>query len=486
VSQNVANASTPGYVREVAVQQDVTAEGIGMGVRSAPAQRSLDAVLQQSTLTQNGDVAAWQAKQAALTALDQVQGTPGQGTDLPSLLGKLQDAFSSLENDPSNQTQQQAVVGAARTLATGVNAQSKAIGDQRQAAQDAIVSDIGLLNGTLGTIGALSKQIMTLKAAGQSTADLESQRDAALATVSQIVDVKVLQQSNGNVLLVTNAGLTLPTETPNPFSTASATLGPGAYYPGGGVPAITMGGADVTRQIVGGRLGANIALRDGILPTAQAELDEFAQNLATRFDAQGLRLFSDPTGNVPAGGGVPVQSTYVGFAATITVNPAVQAAPSLVRDGTQAVTGSPTGPSAFTPNPTGGPAGFTTLITRVLDYALGAEAQSGVPQPGFNSAGLGPAGDLAAPYAPGAALADYASAMIGAQSQQSADATSQLDSAQTMQSALQSKLAAASGVDIDSEMTNLVKLQNAYAASARLIAAAQSMWDQFLNAVRVQ
>ena len=165
---------------------------------------------------------------------------------------------------------------------------------------------------------------MTLKAAGLSTADLESQRDVALQSVSQIVDAKVLAQENGNVVLVTGSGLSLPIEAKNPFSTSVATVGPGAYYPGGGLPGITLGGADVTAQISGGRLGANLTLRDTTMPTYQGELDEFAHGLASRFDAQGLRLFSDPSGNVPAGGGAPVQSGYVGFASAIGVNPAVE------------------------------------------------------------------------------------------------------------------------------------------------------------------
>ncbi|MBV8402476.1 MAG: flagellar hook-associated protein FlgK, partial [Acetobacteraceae bacterium] len=397
VSQNVANASTPGYAREIAEQQEITADGVGMGVRTGPAQRDVDALLQQSSLSENATVAGLQARQTALQAIDAVQGTPGQGSNIPSLLGSLQDAFSTLGNDPSNQTQQQAVVSAANTLASGINAQSNAIAEQRQAAQDAIVQDVGSLNSTLDTIGALSRQIVSLKAAGQSTADLENQRDDALQTLSQIVDVKVLEQNDGNVMLVTGSGLSLPTDQPDPFSTSAANLGAGAYYPGGGVPAITLGGVDVTEQITGGSLGENITLRDTTLPTMQSELDEFSQNLASRFDAQGLRLFSDPSGNVPSGSGIPVQASYVGFSAAITVNPAVQAGPSLVRDGTQAVAGSPTGASAFTPNPPGGPAGFTALITRVLDYALSSEAQSCVPQPWFNSTGLGPTGTFSAP-----------------------------------------------------------------------------------------
>ncbi len=181
---------------------------------------------------------------------------------------------------------------------------------------------------------------------------------------------------------------------------------------------------------------------------------------------------------------MPAQSGYVGFAASIGVNPAVQATPSLVRDGTQAVAGSPTGASAFTPNPAGGPAGFTTLITRVLDYALGTQAQSGVAQPAFNTAGLGPAGPLSSPYAGAGALGALATAMVGAQSQDSAATTGQLGTEQAVQTTLQSKLSAESGVSIDTEMSTMVQLQNAYGASARLISAAQAMWTQLLTAVQ--
>ena len=82
---------------------------------------------------------------------------------------------------------------------------------QRQTAQDNIVAEVSTLNSTLGTIGGLSDKIVELKAEGQSTADLENQRDAAVATLSQLVNVKVLEQPNGDVLITTTAGLTLPT-----------------------------------------------------------------------------------------------------------------------------------------------------------------------------------------------------------------------------------------------------------------------------------
>jgi flagellar hook-associated protein 1 FlgK len=486
VSHNVANASTPSYSVENLSQQDLTAGGFGMGVVTGPATRTVDAELQSELLGQNSAVSGWQTTQSALSAIDAVNGTPGQGSDLASLLGSLEDQFSTLLNDPNNATQQSQVVSSAATLARGINTLSNTYTAQRQTAENDIVSEVNTINQTLGTIGSLSNEIITAQSSGESTADLENERDAQVASLSQLISINTLVQPNGDMLITTSTGTNLPTHGgTNPLSTSGANVDPGSYYPGGGVPAIMLGGVDVTGQLQGGSLGADITLRDSTLPTYLGELDEFAQNLASRFEAQGLTLFTDASGNVPSGGGTPVQSGYVGFAPEILVNPAVQSDPSLVTDGTTAITGSPTGASAFTPNPSSGPAGFTTMITRVLNYTFGADVQAGVPQPASNTTGLGPAGNLNAPYQPQPTLTATAAALVGAESSDSATASNQLDTAQTLQSTLQSKLTNETGVNMDTEMSDMIALQNAYGANAKVMSAVQAMFNQLLDAVAV-
>jgi len=460
---------------------------MGLGVVAGPVTRDLNTALQAQAFQQNSIVAGLQTTQTALQAIDAVQGTPGQGGDIASQLGALQDQFSTLLNQPDNQTQQEAVVSSATTLAHTINALSSAYTAQRQTAENNIVSEVGTINATLSTIGQLSNQIVTLQSGGQSTADLENQRDLAVQQLGQLVDVQTLVQPNGNMLITTSGGLTLPTQgTSDPLSTSGANVLPGTTYPGGGIPAITMGGMDVTGQLAGGELGANVTLRDTTLPTYQAELDEFSQNLASNFSAQGLTLFSDPTGNVPgpAGGGTPVQTGYVGFASTIQVNPAVLADPSQVRDGNNTIAGSPTGASAFTPNPPGGPAGFSTMIDRVLTYTFGADVQAGVTQPASNTTGLGASGTLDAPYAAPATLGGLASTLVAAQAQDSANTTSQLNTEQAVQTTLNGSLAASSGVNMDTEMSLMIQLQNDYGVNAKIIAAVQSMWTQLIGAVQ--
>jgi flagellar hook-associated protein 1 FlgK len=474
VSQNVANASTPGYAAEIGTQWSLTADGTGLGVHSGPAVRNLDTQLQAELFSQNATVAGLQTQQTALQSIDAVMGTPGQGGDIASLLGQLQDQFSTLLNNPDSAPQQQQVVGTATTLAQGINTLADAYTAQRQSAEDSIGTELASLNATLASIGGLSDKIVALKATGQSTADLENQRDAALADLSQLVDVKALEQPNGDMLIATTAGLVLPTRgVTNPFATAGANVQPGTYYPGGGINPITLAGTDVTGQLRGGQIGANIALRDTTLPTAQAELDEFAQNLASRFDEQGLTLFTDPAGNVPqpAASPLPVQRDYVGFAATIQVNPAVQATPSLVRDGT-----APLPP----PQPSGG---YTGTIQKVLSYTFGAEQAPGVPQPASNTGGLGPTGSLNAPYTAPPTLAGIAATLLASQAQTSAAIGTQADTEQAVQTMLSSKLSTQSGVNIDTEMSNMIQLQNAYGANAKVISTVQAMWTQLLQAV---
>jgi flagellar hook-associated protein 1 FlgK len=481
ISQNVANAATPGYAVEVGSQQALTADGAGMGVLTGPATLQIDQALQTSVIGQNSTVADLQTTQTSLQAIDSVLGTPGSGNDLGSLLGNLQDSFSTLLTDPANQAQQSAVVSSATTLAQGINTLSTAYATQRQGAQNDLQSAVTTLNATLATIGQLSDQIVALKPTNQGIADLENQRNAAVQSLSQLLNVKTIEQPNGDLSVFTASGLTLPTRAgATPFSVPDASTAAASYYPGGGIAGIMLGGTDVTGGMTGGRIGSDITLRDTTLPNDQAQLDEFAQGLSSRFAGQGLTLFTGPSGSVPAGSGTPVQSGYVGYAGTIQVNPAVTADPSLVRDGTNAVSA-----TGFTPNPSGGPAGFTGLISNIVSYTFGTQTQGGVPQPALNTSGLGPAGTLSAPFdASSDTLGDFAASLISTQSQQSATTTSNLTTEQALQTSLNTKAAAVSGVNMDTEMAQMLSLQNAYGANARVIAGVQAMFTQLLQAVQ--
>jgi flagellar hook-associated protein 1 FlgK len=474
VSQNVANASTPGYATETATQQAITAGGQGMGVLTGPTMRQVNAALEASLTAQNSTVSGLQTQQSALQAIDAVQGAVGSGNDLASQLGNLQSQFSTLLGNPGSQAAQTAVVGAAQTLAQGINSLGAAYTSQRQTAEDNIVSEVGTVNTTLGTIGSLSKQIISLKADGQSTADLENQRDAAVQSLSQLVSVQTLQQPNGDMLVMTSGGASLPIHSPDPLSVTGANMEPGSFYaqpgsvPAGTVPGIMLGTTDVTGQLQGGQIGANITLRDTTMPTFTGELDEFSQNLASVFKAAGVTLFSNSSGNVPQPATTPpVQAQYVGFSSEIQVNPAVQGNPSGVVNG-YPVNGN-----------TGGLAGYTATVSSVL-----AALNTATPT---NVQGLGVTGTLAAPYGGSSpasmTLSALAGTMVSAQSQASATVTDQINTEQAVQTTLSSQLTSQDGVSLDAQMSLMIQLQNAYGANAKVMSTVQTMFTALLNTV---
>ena len=477
-SQNIANAATPGYAREQAPVSSATAGGEGLGVTTGPVARNVDQALEDLVFAQNGEVAGQQATSEALSKIDATQGATAAGNDLSNQVGALVDAFTKLGTDPSNAATQGAVTLAAGTLATGINALANAYQAGRQAAQDALVADVGALNAAVAQVGALSRQIVEGQAQGQGTADLQNQRDVAEGTASQIAGLRFLPQPNGDVVALAGGNQVNLQAASGPFAIANAPLSPTVAG-----PALTLNGQDVTASIGNGRIGANLALRDTALPAGQAGIDEFAKTLATRLASQGLRLFTDASGAVPPGGGSPAQAGYVGFANIVQVNPAIVAKPALLRDGTNAVAPGTGGAAGFTPNPPGGPAGFTTLVDNVLTYGFGSQAQAGAPQAPPAATGLGASGGIALSYETSDTIAGFAANLVGAQSIAVSAAGDTLATSAALQATLQSRLQAGSGVSLDSELSNLIVLQNAYGANAKVLTAAQALWTDLYNAV---
>ncbi len=450
VSQNVANASTTGYVREVATQTSLATGDEPSGVRSGPTLRALDAPLQASLLSQNAMVSGLQTTTIALSAVDAAQGTVGAGgSSLSSLAGGLQDAFTTLRTDPASTAQQQAVLSAAQALAGGINSVSQVYTTQRQAAQDSLVQQVTVANQTLTEIGTTSDRIVLLRAEGVNTADLENQRDEQVASLSGLVSVHTKVSANGDMRVTTDNGTELPTHGlavsagNGPLSTRAIAIAPGDAYAQNSatstIPAIRIGTQDVTGSLTGGSIGANITLRDTTLPGYQAGLDGYSHDLATRFGGQNLALFTSGAGTVPTPASSPV-----GLATSIQVNAAVLATPGLVRDGTAG------GGSTA--------AGDTTIIDGVLNTTFAP--QGGTP-----------------------GLVSQAASLVASQSQQSAAATASLGTETGVQTSLKSQFDTASGVSVDQELSNMVGLQNAYGAGGKIISAIETMFNSLLAAV---
>jgi flagellar hook-associated protein 1 FlgK len=485
-ADDIANADTEGHTRKRLDGAALTAGGTGIGVRAMLPQREVDQALVAAMDTARGARAAAAERERLLSGIEAAHGRVGDGASLGGLMAGLRGAFVALREAPADRIGQRGVVEAADGLARQLNGLSAAVGSARQAAQDGMAAEVRAVNEGLAEIARLTGSIRVEMAAGRSTAALDDRRDAAIARLSESLAMQVLRKSDGGVVLVARGGLVLPLDEHAPaLAFADATVGPEAHHGGTGtLPGVMLGGVDLTRRLAGGRLGALAELRDATLPRMAAELDQSAAHLAARMDAQGLRLFSDGAGGLPDMS-IPYHlGAKRGFAGVIQVNPAVAAAPALVRDGTHAVAGLPGGPTAFAPNPAGGPAGFGLLLDRVLGFAFGAEAAPGVPQPPIESTGLGPDGTLASPLAGLVTLEAHAGALVATQAGLRAAAGEGAAREGAMLDLLAARFAERSGVDVDREMAAMVQLQTAYGVNARVLSTAQAMWDALFGAVR--
>jgi flagellar hook-associated protein 1 FlgK len=483
-ANDIANAEVAGHSRTTLPGTSAEAGGAGIGVRTGVVARDIDAALLTATHRAQGDTAGAALSARLLGGVEAAHGNPDSGGSVAGRISGLRDAYIALQEAPADANRRAAALEAAQALTRQVRDVATAIGSARQEAHDTLVQDVAALNGALNQVARLNDEIRREIAAGRSVATLEDQRDLSLGRIAEVLEVRALRGSDGQVTLVARGGIVLPLhETGAVFSLAPATLGP-ATHAGAGLPGVMLGGQDVTARLAGGRIGAALTARDADLPRMQAELDLVAAEVAQRFAGQGLRLFTDGAGAVPDTTQPYTAGGQLGFAQVMQVNDAVVADPTLLRDGTDAVVGLPGGPTAFTPNPPGGPAGFEALVTRILDHALGTTQAAGVAQGAIATTGLGPAGTLTSRLGGFGSVESYAAAVVAEHAAMRTAATGSQQSGAALVEVLEGRMAERSGVDVDTEMAAMVELQSAYGLNARVMATVQAMWDSLFAAVR--
>lgn len=480
-ADNIANAETPGYtVKRIAAQAQL--EG---GVRSLGVQREVDVTLRAEARFAQSEATAAAARARLLEPVAQLQGDPQSGDSFGGVIGAVRDALVALRAAPASSVAQTAVVQAAATVVERFNQSGTMIARTRQAAHDALVRDVDEANRTIAELARLDVEARAARASGVSDAAVLDRRDAVLNRLSDLVEVRAVTGEDGGLMLILRGGSTIPLNLANnPFALAAAPLTPGSA-PGSGIPPLTLFGTDVTATIKGGRIGAGLELRDRTLPLMQAELDVTASTLATRFDAQGLRLFTldgapSTAGAPPDASAIGYSGAVVGLAQRLGVARDVEVDPRLVRDGTHAAAA-----VGFVPNPPGGPSGFVTLLDNVIGRTFGITANAaGDPHPGVPTTGLGPGGDLVASFNPPARIVDHGAALAASHANVVASATDRSQEANAARTRIDALLTQREGVDVDAEIATLLQLQNAYTANARVMGVVQDMWETLFASVR--
>jgi len=152
-------------------------------------------------------------------------------------------------------------------------------------------------------------------------------------------------------------------------------------------------------------------------------------------------------------GSVDKGAQLTGFAQRLTVNPVLQSNSSFLTS---------SGPSDTTTSGARGQAIFTALTSTQQTFS----SASGI-------------GGFSAPYH--ASVAQFTQDIISAQGASASAAKSSDDTQQVALSTAQSRFSTEAGVNIDAEMSNLIALQTAYGANARVLTAARDMLNQLLQ-----
>jgi flagellar hook-associated protein 1 FlgK len=424
-SNNIANANTPGYTREVAQfsENPETQSGNnigGGGVTLDGLQSVRDELLnlqiqQQTSLQSSADTES--------ATLQQIQ-TPftTTGDDIASALTAFSASLAQLSASPNSTPNQEAVLASGQNLADAFNTTANALTSAQTQADGQVTQTVSQINSLTSQIGQLNAQLAQLPA-GQDGGTVQDQRDQLVQQLSGLTGIQITQSSTGEDITTGNGTpLVLGSQSFNLQTATGAT---------GFQQVEDSNGNDVTSTIQGGTLGGAINIRDQVVPGFEAQLNTLATQFAASFNAAQAKGF-DSSGN--AG-------------------------------------------QAFFAVPAGGAnaaAGISVALTSPSQIAIGSGGLAG-----SNVANLSAA--VSGPLASGQTPANAYASLVFAVGSAASNASTQSTAIGQNLTQLTNQQGSVSAVSIDEETTNLLRFQTAYDAASRIISTIQVLNTATLN-----
>jgi flagellar hook-associated protein 1 len=297
VANNVANANTPGYTKEIPTwrqNQTISINGVlvGTGVTETGASSQRDRVLQER-LNQQQELAS--ASDARLTALNAVQAlfTPASGSDastagdIGSDITSFFNSFSSLEANPTNSSLRIKVLSSASTLAGDISNAAASLKTQQSSLDNQVSGMVSQVNALTSNLAQLNLQIQSISPSGDA-GTLEDQRQQDLTELSKLIGVNQITSDNNGLAITTSSGQLLVAGGSS-FEMTSGTVN--------GVTHLFIGTADVTAQLAsgGGAMAGDLTARDQDIPNVLSSLDQLAYSISTQVNTL------NSSGSNPAG-----------------------------------------------------------------------------------------------------------------------------------------------------------------------------------------
>jgi flagellar hook-associated protein 1 FlgK len=423
VANNIANANTPGYSREIPTMEENppilsgnTMVGTGVSMTSVESVRDniLNLRIDQETSQQS-------SLSSYVDSMNQVQSlfNETQGTGLQTDLSNFFNSFQSLATDPTSSSLRQGVIIAGQDLAGAFNQTSTNLSTIQQGLDQSVVQTVQQVNQLTAQVASLNQQIQEVSNSGDNPGSIEDQRDEALTNLSQLIDTAVVYSDDGTVsVTTTNGTLLVAGNQSNPLTTQVDTAT--------GMHKVLSQGTDITSSIAGGQLQGLISARDSSIPAAQSSLDNLAAGLISAVNKQQNSGY-----DLNGGQGVDFFTPF---------------------------TASASGSNA------GAAADMTVAVSNPDRIAASSDGTQG-----DNANATALANLQNQPIVSGQTAGDYYSNLIGQVGNDVSNATAEQTAVGLVLQQLSNQQAAVSGVSLDEEATNLVMYQRAYEAAARVI-----------------
>jgi len=290
-AHNTANVYTAGYSRQVAEIATIspTASGsgyVGNGATVSTISRSYDRYLTAQLATAQSASAALSSNSTQINRIDSLLADQTGG--LSPLMQNFFAAVQGVANTPADTAARQQLISSAQSLASKFRSTDQYLTDINSSVNDQISGSVDQINTYSSKIASLNQQIsmMTAVAGGQPPNDLMDQRDQLVSQLSQIADVKVLQQDNGKYNVFIGSGQSLVTgdqsatvkavqSSADPTRTAVALVGVA-----GNVSELS----DST--FTGGSLGGLMTFRNETLTPTQNSIGRLSMAFASEINAQ--------------------------------------------------------------------------------------------------------------------------------------------------------------------------------------------------------
>ncbi len=273
-SQNLANVSTPGYTRQIALMRAIRGQVtdpfmIGSGVAVGEVRRQIDQALQSRLW--NANSAEFSSAQQA-NVFSQLEAILNEGTDydlsseLSSFFNVWSEATTVLDSGSTLVNQGRTIATYIKNMRSDLLAQRAQIEDQIDAQAnhaDALFEEIASINGTIS-----SREVGNAQASA-----LRDRRDQIVTELSQLMEVTVSETNQGGYDVYVGSTPIVQGNNSRGISVDRRTIN------GSLSVRVTVGDNNDTLGVDSGSLGGLLASRDGAIDETLEKLDRIAANL---------------------------------------------------------------------------------------------------------------------------------------------------------------------------------------------------------------